>query len=68
MVKLKTNRSISKRFKVSSNSKLLKRMSCRNHLLQKKSSKRKRKLRRTSIVSVYDIRNFIHGLPYINLV
>nr|YP_009399527.1 ribosomal protein L35 [Dictyomenia sonderi]ARW69133.1 ribosomal protein L35 [Dictyomenia sonderi] len=66
MYKLKTNRSICKRFKVTSNCKLLKRRSCKSHLLQKKSSKRKRKLRRISIVHFNDKGNFISNLPYFN--
>nr|YP_010619874.1 Ribosomal protein L35 [Symphyocladia marchantioides]WAX03887.1 Ribosomal protein L35 [Symphyocladia marchantioides] len=66
MYKLKTNQSICKRFKVTGNSKMLRRKSCKSHLLQKKNSKRKRKLRRISIVHFYDKGNFINNLPYFN--
>nr|YP_009396422.1 ribosomal protein L35 [Polysiphonia scopulorum]ARW65608.1 ribosomal protein L35 [Polysiphonia scopulorum] len=65
MPKLKTRCSIKKRFKLTSNFKLIKRNAGRSHLLQKKSSKIKRKLRKVSIVSFYDVKNFINGLPYI---
>nr|YP_010618711.1 Ribosomal protein L35 [Rhodomelopsis africana]WAX02724.1 Ribosomal protein L35 [Rhodomelopsis africana] len=66
MNKLKTNQSICKRFKVTSNFKILRRKSCKSHLLQKKSSKRKRNLRRVSIVHLNDKGNFINSLPYFN--
>lgn len=67
MRKLKTNRSINKRFKVTSSSKVLRRMSCRNHLLEKKSSKRKRKLRKVLTTDNCDVQNVIHALPYAQL-
>nr|YP_009396622.1 ribosomal protein L35 [Vertebrata australis]ARW65808.1 ribosomal protein L35 [Vertebrata australis] len=67
MYKLKTNRSINKRFKITASKKLLKRSSSKSHLLQKKSSNRKRKLRKVSLVNVRDQYNFINGLPYIKL-
>nr|YP_009392072.1 ribosomal protein L35 [Periphykon beckeri]ARW60420.1 ribosomal protein L35 [Periphykon beckeri] len=66
MYKLKTNQSIAKRFKVTSNFKLIRRKSSKSHLLQKKSSKRKRNLRKTSIVDLCDQSNFVKNLPYIN--
>lgn len=65
MYKLKTNRSIKKRFKFTSSGKLIKRKACKSHLLQKKSSNRKRKLRKTKLVNCNDQRNFIKSLPYI---
>nr|YP_009296172.1 ribosomal protein L35 [Sebdenia flabellata]AOM65107.1 ribosomal protein L35 [Sebdenia flabellata] len=64
MYKLKTSKSILKRFKITSNSKLLRHRASRNHLLQKKTSKRKQKLRRVVIVSSRDILNFNSKLPY----
>nr|YP_010619292.1 Ribosomal protein L35 [Amplisiphonia pacifica]WAX03305.1 Ribosomal protein L35 [Amplisiphonia pacifica] len=66
MYKLKTNRSICKRFKITCKSKILRRKSCKSHLLQKKSSKRKRRLRRISFVHCYDKSRFINNLPYFN--
>ena len=67
MPKLKTRCSIKNRFKVSGNLKLIKRNAGRSHLLQKKSSKIKRQMRKVSIVGFCDVQNFIHGLPYIKL-
>nr|YP_009391666.1 ribosomal protein L35 [Laurenciella marilzae]ARW59810.1 ribosomal protein L35 [Laurenciella marilzae] len=64
MYKLKTTKSVSKRFKVSSNGKFLKHYSCKSHLLQKKSSKRKRKLCRTTGISYSDKYSLNYTLPY----
>lgn len=44
--KLKSSRSILKRFKVTANGKCLRHKACRSHLLQKKTSNRKRQLRK----------------------
>lgn len=65
MYKLKTNRSINKRFKVTSTNKLLKRKASKSHLLQKKNSKRKRRLRKVSIINYSDYSNLINSLPYL---
>nr|ARW69339.1 ribosomal protein L35 [Polysiphonia sp.] len=66
MYKLKTKKSLDKRFRVTSSGKLLKRKSYKSHLLQKKSSRRKRRLCKVSVVKLSDISNFINGLPYLN--
>ena len=44
--KLKSSRAILKRFKITSKGKCLRHKACRNHLLQKKNSKRKQNLRK----------------------
>lgn len=62
MYKLKTRSSIKKRFKVTASNKLLMRKASRSHLLEKKSSKRKTKLRTISIVSCSDRKNFKYSL------
>lgn len=64
--KLKTSRSINKRFRKTATGKFLKKKASRSHLLEKKSSKRKQKLRKVSIVSSRDIKNFAKSLPYGN--
>ena len=64
MYKLKTSRSVMKRFKISSTGKCLRHSSCRSHLLQKKSSKRKRKLRRVNSLSYVDSYSLNKNLPY----
>nr|YP_009397458.1 ribosomal protein L35 [Dasyclonium flaccidum]ARW66644.1 ribosomal protein L35 [Dasyclonium flaccidum] len=65
MYKLKTVRSINKRFRITSKGKLLKHKSCKNHLLQKKNSKRKRNLRIITNVKSCDKSNLKNGLPYL---
>ncbi len=52
--KLKSSSSIVKRFKVTRTGKLLRHKACRNHLLQKKSSKHKQKLRKVVTVKYVD--------------
>nr|YP_009295766.1 ribosomal protein L35 [Schimmelmannia schousboei]AOM64701.1 ribosomal protein L35 [Schimmelmannia schousboei] len=64
MYKLKTSRSIRKRFKITSSGKILRHRASRNHLLQKKSAKRKQKLRHVVMVCVKDALNFRFKLPY----
>jgi large subunit ribosomal protein L35 len=46
MPKMKTHRGAAKRFKVTGSGKLMRRKAFRNHILEKKSSKRKRRLGR----------------------
>ncbi len=53
-MKLKTKRSAAKRFKLSGSGKIMKRKSHHNHILTKKSSKRKRGMRKWSEVSPSD--------------
>jgi large subunit ribosomal protein L35 len=47
MPKMKTHRGAAKRFKVTGSGKILRRRANLNHILEKKSSKRKRRLGRT---------------------
>ena len=65
MYKLKTSKSIKKRIKYTSTGKLMRHCSTRSHLLQKKNSKRKRRLRKISFVNLSDKLNFKNSLPYI---
>ena len=51
MTKMKTNKSVSGRFKVTKNKKLKRTRPGRRHILTKKPSKRKRKLRKPSLVA-----------------
>ena len=46
MPKMKTHRGAAKRFKVTGSGKLMRRKAFRNHILEKKSSKRTRRLAR----------------------
>ena len=51
MPKQKTHRGAAKRFKVSATGKILRHHSETSHILTKKTSKRKRKLRKSALVS-----------------
>ncbi|CEI58617.1 50S ribosomal protein L35 [Candidatus Portiera aleyrodidarum] len=62
MFKLKNNSGASKRFRKTFN-KFKYRHSFRNHILTKKSSKRKRKLRKLSLVNKYNIKTIKRLLP-----
>ncbi|UCG05699.1 MAG: 50S ribosomal protein L35 [Desulfobacterales bacterium] len=50
MPKIKTNRAAAKRFKKTGTGKLVYRKSCASHILTKKTTKRKRSLRRSRLV------------------
>jgi len=64
MYKLKTVKSIKKRFKITSRNKLIRHKASRSHLLEKKSSKRKRQLRKTCFIDKKDHFNLKNSLPY----
>lgn len=51
MPKMKTHRGAAKRFKVTSSGKIMRRKAFKNHILEKKSPKRKRRLRREAVVT-----------------
>lgn len=55
MPKLKTNSGAKKRFKVTATGKIKRQRAFHNHLLTKKSSKRKRRLRRSALVDTTDV-------------
>lgn len=64
MIKLKTKRSASKRFKVTKNGKVLRKKAYNRHLKTTKSAKKKRHLRKTALVSPVEARNIKEMLPY----
>lgn len=51
MPKMKSHRGAAKRFKVTGSGKFIKNKAYKSHILEKKSSKRKRKLRQSEVVS-----------------
>ena len=53
--KLKSSRAVLKRFKITSRGKLLRHKANRSHLLQKKASVRKQKLRKVVQVKIVDL-------------
>ncbi len=61
---IKTRKSVSKRFKITSSGKVLFRGAGRRHLLQGKNSKRRRALRRASVLGPTDIYRIKQNLPF----
>lgn len=65
MPKLKTRKAAAKRFQKSGTGKLMRRKAFKNHLLQHKSSKRKRTLSGLAVVNDRDADNVQLMLPYL---
>jgi len=64
MPKMKTRKSISKRFKMNKKGKIKRSRAFKGHLLGGKSAKRKRKLSRGGLVSKADLSTIRRMLPY----
>lgn len=54
MPKMKTHRGAAKRFKVTATGKIMRKKAYKSHILEKKSSKRKRSLRKSGLVCKAD--------------
>lgn len=65
MPKMKTHRGANKRFKATGSGKLKRAKAFKRHILNKKSSKTKRNLRKNGIVSKGDQTRIARLLPYI---
>ena len=63
MPKIKTNRGAAKRFKITGTGKIVRRKANANHILTKKSTKRKRGLRKSALVDRTNVRNVARLLP-----
>lgn len=63
MPKMKTNRAAAKRFRRTATGKLRRRKAYRSHILTKKSAKRKRNLRKPTLVSKADAKRINRLLP-----
>jgi large subunit ribosomal protein L35 len=61
--KIKTNSSAAKRYKKTKTGKILRAKAFRGHILEKKSSARKRNLRRTGLVKKCDMQAINYLLP-----
>lgn len=57
MPKMKTHRGAAKRFKKTATGKIKRRHAYTSHILEKKSAKRKRKLRKSAIMAEGDAKN-----------
>ena len=64
MPKMKTRKGIAKRFKVTKRRKILRMKGGKGHLLSVKTKKRKRALRRATLVSKSERRKILRLLPY----
>jgi len=65
MPKMKSNGGAKKRFKISKNGKVIRSKAYKSHLLEKKSSKRKRNLRGTEVVCDSEAKRIKRMLPYL---
>ena len=64
MPKLKTHRGAKKRFKVTATGKIKRQHAFGSHLLTKKSAKRKRKLKQSTILVKEEVKRIQELLPY----
>ena len=65
MPKVKTSRAAAKRFKVTGTGKLKRAKAYKSHILTKKSTKRKRNLRQTTVTDASNVKNMKKILPYL---
>ncbi|HWV98542.1 MAG TPA: 50S ribosomal protein L35 [Candidatus Acidoferrum sp.] len=61
---IKTRKSVAKRFKLTAHGKVLFRGAGRRHLLQGKSPKRRRSLRKASLLGPTDVYRIMQNLPF----
>ena len=64
MPKMKTNRGAAKRFKTSGTGKIVRNKAFSSHILTKKSTKRKRNLRKSTVLDSANLKNVMRMLPY----
>ncbi len=64
MPKIKTKKSAAKRFTVTKSGRIKRAKAFRNHILTKKSTKRKRQLRKGGFVSGVEEKNMKQLIPY----
>ena len=65
MPKIKTCRAAAKRFKKTGTGKLKRNKAYKSHILTKKSTKRKRNLRKATVVDSTNLKNIKKALPYL---
>ena len=65
MPKIKTNRAAAKRFKNTATGQLKRNKAYKSHILTKKSTKRKRNLRKAIITDSTNVKNMKKVLPYL---
>jgi len=65
MPKIKTNRAAAKRFKRTGTGKFVRAKAFKSHILTKKSRKRKRGLRQSTVVDAINVSALARMLPYL---
>jgi len=65
MAKMKTKKSAAKRFKVTGTGKLKRMKAYKSHILTKKTTKRKRNLRKATLTDASNVKTMKKILPYI---
>ena len=65
MPKMKTSRAAAKRFQKTGTGKLKRMKAYKSHILTKKSQKRKRNLRKSTVVDSTNIKSMKKALPYL---
>ena len=63
--KMKTKRAAAKRFKVTGSGKLVRNKANKSHIRTKKTTKRKRKLRRATLVDDTNVKTMKKIMPYV---
>ncbi|MBW1707025.1 MAG: 50S ribosomal protein L35 [Deltaproteobacteria bacterium] len=64
MPKIKTNRGAAKRFKYTGSGKIVRNKAFSSHILTKKSTKRKRNLRKSTLVDSTNLKQIAKLIPY----
>jgi large subunit ribosomal protein L35 len=64
-LKLKTKKAAAKRFKVTGTGKLVRNKAYKSHILTKKTTKRKRGLRKDTVVDCTNVKTMKKILPYL---
>ena len=64
MPKIKTNRAAAKRFRVTGTGKIKRNKGFKRHILSSKGKKRKRRLRKATLVAAVEARNIRQLIPY----
>ncbi len=62
---MKTNRSAAKRFKLTGTGKLKRNKAYKQHILTKKTTKRKRNLRQSAMTDATNVKNMKKIMPYL---
>lgn len=65
MPKLKTRKAAAKRFRATGSGKIVRRKAFKNHILEKKTSAKKRNLSKMAVVNERDEQNVRFMLPYL---